>query len=103
MAPAAVTDEEVRKVAAIVAETRRLTDAAQPKINAAATAEAKAAAQADLARSMQAAVAAQGISVTRYNEIARAVPTDTALAGRLSAAMPASAVASPAAATTTAQ
>ena len=85
-AAATFTDDEVSKVAVIASETRRLNAEGQAKIAAATTPETKAAATAQLQASLQGAVTKQGITVERYNELARASATDPALMARLSSA-----------------
>jgi hypothetical protein len=82
-ASASFTDDEVAKVAAAAEETRRLNAEGQAKIAAATTPEAKAKAQAELQTALQGAVTATGLTVSRYNEIAKAAATDAALAARL--------------------
>jgi hypothetical protein len=78
-------------VATAAAETRRINAEGQAKIAATTTPEAKAAAKAELQTALQGAVTASGLTVSRYNEIAKAAATDAALAARLSTSANASA------------
>lgn len=83
---AVVSDTEVRQVAALAADVRKLNEAAQPKLSAAADATAKETVQKDLDTSIQAALTKHGITIDRYNEIASAASSDKTLAARISAA-----------------
>jgi hypothetical protein len=82
-----VSDSDVQKVAALAADVKALNTIHQPKIAAAgADATAKAAAQKDLDTAIQASLTKHGLSVDRYNEIAKAAAADKALAARIAAA-----------------
>jgi hypothetical protein len=85
-ASATFTDAEVKKIASIAEETRRINAEGQAKIAAATTPEAKAAATDALRTALQGAVTTQGMTVERYNEIARAAAADPALTARISSA-----------------
>lgn len=89
-AQASFSDDEVKKVAALAADVKALNATHQPKISAAADATAKAAAQKDLDTAIQGSLAKNGLTVDRYNEIARAAQADQALAARIAAAASAS-------------
>lgn len=75
------TDEEVQKVAMIGAANAKLSEAAE-------SAPDKAKAQAMLGNQQMALFKTVGISVDRYNEIAKMGPTNKALAARLVKANP---------------
>ncbi len=85
-APATVSDEEVQKVAGLAADWNRLNGEAAPKIAAATDPAAKSALQKELDAAVQASVTKHGISLERYNDIARAAQADKALAARITAA-----------------
>ncbi len=90
-AQSAVTDAEVQKVAALANDVKALNATHQPKISSAADAAAKAAAQKELDTAIHGSLEKHGLSLDRYNEIARAAQADKELAARIAAAGNASA------------
>ena len=78
-----VTDDELKRFAAIAIQTRDIMANHQPKIAAATDAAAKSKAEAAMSGELQVAVTDRGFTIQRYNEIATAMQTDQALVARM--------------------